>query len=141
MDSISTKSNEAILIVALSNGKLVANFSSPHEFKFEDGSYLNAVSAEKAEKLAVKFIEDINPFNGDVSLRFELTEEIIEEMEFWQNLKNKGHVDVVFCPLPMIVAIKEKFGMGEEWLLQSPFRSVRIENRIEKLVSISKQCI
>ena len=48
-------------------------------------------------------------------------------------------LDVVFCPLPMIVALKEWY--SENWLILSPFRSIRIEDRIKKLVSIHKQCI
>jgi hypothetical protein len=44
-------------IVILSNGKRVANFSSPHEFKFVDGTILPAVSNEDAEKYKVDFIE------------------------------------------------------------------------------------
>ena len=66
-------------ITTLTNGKKVANFSSPHEFKFTDGSILPAVSDELAET--------------------------------YYDLKN------------------------------SPFRSVRIEDRIKKLVSIHKQCV
>ena len=44
-------------IITLSNGKKVANFSSPHPFTFTDGSVIPAVSNEESERLKVTFIE------------------------------------------------------------------------------------
>lgn len=127
-------------ITTLSNGKKVANFSSPHEFAFTDGSILRAHNAETSNKLKINFIEDVAP-NGDVSLKFELTEEVLEKMGEYMLLYKIKAVDVVFCPLPMIVAIKEEPTLGTSYLYASPFRAVRIEDRIKKLVSIDKQCI
>lgn len=125
-------------IVTLSNGKKVANFSSPHDFKFTDGSILPAVVPELATLLQVTFIEDLHD-NGDVMLSFDLSDVIINEMAWWNDCHLAGDVDVVFCPLPMITAIKESY--GTLWIKASPFRAIRIEDRINKLVSIDKQCI
>lgn len=118
-------------ILVLSNGKQVANFSSPHSFTFTDGSVLKEVSNELANKLAVKFNESSYD-EGDIKLTFELTSEIREEMDKWENLWKQGYVDVVFCPLPMIQCIPG--------VQLTPFRSIRIEDRVKKLVSIDKQC-
>lgn len=128
------------IIVTLSNGKRVANFSSPHDFTFTDGCVLPAHDAETSNKLKINFIEDV-AHNGDVSLKFELTEDVLEEMGKYMKLYQQKEVDVVFCPLPMIVAIKEEPTLGTSYLYSSPFRAVRIEDRIKKLVSIDKQCI
>ncbi len=125
-------------IITLSNGKRVANFSSPHPFVFEDGSVLNAVSNEESERLKVTFLEE-ELADGDIKLSFELSNDVRNKMTECKMLYKEHLVDVIFCPLPMIVAIKEEF--GEEWLVNSPFRSIRIEDRIKKLVSINKQCI
>ena len=127
-------------IITLSNGKRVGNFSSPHAFEFVDGSILPAVSNEDAEKYKVIFIEDVDPDNGDVELTFKLSSEIHELISNWQILYDEGYVDVVFCPLPMIQALKEHTHWKHN-LKESPFRGVRIEDRINKLVSISKQCL
>lgn len=123
-------------IITLSNGKKVANFSSPHSFQFEDGSVLPAVSNEESERLKVDFIEE-DLGGGDIGLKFKLSQEVIEEISNWSNAYFNKLVDVVFCPLPMITALKER-GYN---LKNSPFRAVRIEDRINKLVSINKQCI
>jgi hypothetical protein len=124
-------------IIELSNGKLVANFSSPHPFTFTDGSVLPPVSNEDSERLKIQFNEVVHP-NGDTELSFELTEAVREQMGYWMDKWNSGEVNVVFCPLPMITAIKN---LNPNSVIHSPFRSVRMEDRIAKLVSIEKQCI
>ena len=123
-------------IITLSNGKRVGNFSSPHEFVFEDGNILPAVSESIADHLKVTFLETVHE-NGDVSLTFDLSTSVLHEMKTWVNLWINKEVDVVFCPLPMITALSER---GYD-IKNSPFRSIRIEDRIKKLVSINKQCI
>ena len=130
-------------IITLSNGKKVGNFSSPHPFTFEDGSVLPAVSPEEAERLKIDFIEtdlfDWAYRSGDIELNFNLTHEVREEMDKWYKIARNKEVDVVFCPLPMITAIKTQY--SKTYLTISPFRAVRMEDRIKKLVSINKQCI
>jgi len=123
-------------MIILSNGKRVANFSSPHPFEFTDGSILEAVSNEKAENLKITFHESVDT-NGDVRLSFSLSVDVIKEVAIWQQMWNNNSIDVVFCPLPMITALRES---GYD-LKFSPFRSIRVEDRIKKLVSIEKQCI
>ena len=136
-------------MIKLSNGKTVANFSSPHEFMFTDGSVLPAVSEKDADDLKVDFIEDCDE-DGDLVLSFKLSEDIYEKMIEYMMLYRTGFLDIVYCPLPMILRLKEE-GVpyrhpGKEivsWsdLKHSPFRSVRIEDRFKKLVSIDKQCM
>ena len=123
-------------IVELSNGKLVANFSSPHSFVFTDGVVLPAKSEEDSERLKVTFKEKLYA-NGDVELSFDLSEDVMNEIALYEFLYEQNEVHVVFCPLPMITSLKEK----KYDLINSPFRAVRIEDRINKLVSIEKQCL
>lgn len=128
-------------IKTLSNGKVVANFSSPHSFEFTDGTILPAVSNEDAERLKITFIEIPLGATGDIELCFELSDDVLEEMENWLAIYLRGEIDVVFCPLPMITAIRNTYRYGRNYLLVSPFRAIRMEDRIKKLVSIDKQCI
>jgi hypothetical protein len=129
-------------IVKLSNGKKVANFSSPHEFKFEDGTVLPAHTPEHANHYRVDMWEhEMDDESGDIILGFKLSPQVIELMGDWHKLWIYDDVDVVFCPLPMITAIKEHANFGLSYLSNSPFRGVRIPDRINKLVSISKQCL
>lgn len=124
-------------IIELSNGKLVANFSSPHPFTFTDGSILPAKSEDEAERLKVNFHEDIDE-DGDVKLSFSLSTQLYDEIIYWQQKYINKEINVVFCPLPMITAIK---GQIQDDLKETPFRTIRQEDRIKKLVSIEKQCL
>jgi len=126
-------------IVELSNGKLVANFSSPHPFTFTDGNILPAKSKIESERLKVNFHEDTDT-NGDVRLSFSLSNEVGYEIIYWLRLYAENKINVVFCPLPMITALKNKNTMIDD-LKKTPFRAIRIEDRNKKLVSIEKQCI
>lgn len=126
-------------IITLTNGKRVANFSSPHDFTFTDGTILPAVSSEDAEKYKVTFIENVDESTGDVQLDFKLTDDIIKLMLQWVDKHDNDEVDVVFIPMPMLIALKEQAPFHE--IKAAPFRAVRMEDRIQKLVSIDKQCI
>ena len=131
-------------IIKLTNGLRIANFSSPHPFTFTDGSILPEVSIEEAERLKIDFIE--KPYknmtaNGvnynDIELSFELSDEVLNEVGRWNEKFRNRLVDIVLCPLPMITALK-----NDEVLLQAtPFRAVRMGDRIKKLAEIDKFCI
>jgi hypothetical protein len=128
------------MIVTLSNGKRVANFSSPHDFIYEDGTILPAQNEWLSEHLKVTFNE-YELTDGDVMLSFSLSPQIKAEMQRYYDMWNNDEVDVVVCPLPMITAIREHPDYGSGYLIGSPFRSIRVEDRIKKLVSIHKQCL
>jgi len=128
--------------IRLSNQLIVGNFSSPHKFTFEDGSVLDAVSNYDSERLKVDFIETTwsgsTPFT--VTLKFELSNAVRCEMERWEQLHKANKVDVVLCPLVMIQALKDmedkEWGINPYDLLNSPFRAIRMKDRIKKLISI-----
>ena len=114
-------------IITLSNGKKVANFSSPHPFTFTDGSILPAVSPSEAKRLKVTFIEEELP-GDDIKLSFELSDSVLAEMDKWVRMKHNDEVHVVFCPLPMITAIKAHPGYGEDYLLRKDRKSTRLNS-------------
>lgn len=122
--------------IRLSNGKRVGNFSSPHSFTFEDGNVLSGVSDLDAVRLQVTFNE-IELAHGDVKLSFTLSQEVKKQMQHWLTEYQAGNIDVVFCCLPMITALHAE---GYD-VLHSPFRSIRVTDRISKLISITKQCL
>jgi len=140
-------------IVTLKNGLRIGNFSSPHDFKFTDGTILKAVSNETAENLKVTFNEVSEPKssqqpNGnfktwwDVALDFKLTNAIRSEIDIWSSIQDSRMVDIVLIPLPMLTAMKTDNRLIEIYELRHlPFRCIRIEDRINKLVSTEKFCI
>ena len=93
-------------------------------------------------RLKVNFIEEILPSPigvkridieqmwTDVSLSFELSEEVYNEIDIWQKMWQHNDVDIVLCPLPMIQALKKELIIKD-----TPFRAVRMKDRIKKTVS------
>jgi len=69
-----------------------------------------------------------------VRLDFTLSEEVKWEMEMWYKMFKHNDVDIVLCPLPMIQALTQE-GYTSGWLINSPFRAVRMKDRILKTVS------
>jgi hypothetical protein len=138
-------------VVRLSNQLLVGNFSSPHQFTFDDGTILDAVSDYDSMRLKVDFnetiVETCTPNVGEtdeirnyikaystVTLDFTLSDEVKREMEVWMKMHQHNDVDIVLCPLPMIEAFKLE-GLVNGWIVNSPFRAVRMKDRIAKTVS------
>lgn len=136
-----------INIVTLKNGLQVANFSSPHEFIFDEGTIVPAKSAGEAERLKVTFIESSHEIAGGgeedncifhhVRLRFELSEDIINELKSCEILYLNKELDVLLCPFPMIQAI-ESHPDSEVRSFRSFCFSIRIEDRINKICSSTK---
>jgi|TARA_R100000781_G_C4075968_1_gene126097 hypothetical protein len=148
---------EDMPITTLSNGIRVANFSSPHDFEFEDSSILKACSKERAEKLKIIFNETIktqkiNAKGYDVktktwqsgidikniSLDFELSENVLNEMD--NIIKLKDLVDIIIIPLPMLTALKKKYTHPKAIEI-SKYRVIKMKSRTEKLVKINEWCI
>ena len=125
--------------IRLSNQLIVGNFSSPHSFTFEDGSVLDAVNDYDSERLKVIFNETIIQERSTVmtvSLDFSLTADVLEEMDIWTKMWKHNDVDVVLCALPMIQALQKNIVNDDYHILDSPFRAVRLKDRIKKLASI-----
>ena len=127
-------------VVRLSNQLIVGNFSSPHDFTFEDGTILPAVSDYDSIRLKVNFNETVVDDNlakkyKTIMLDFTLSDEVIREMEVWHKMWQHNDVDIVLCPLPMIQALQQTDDDLKS-LLDSPFRAVRMKDRIKKLSSI-----
>lgn len=137
-------------IVKLSNGLRVANFSSPHDFKFEDGNILKACDDNRSELLKVNFDETkqtilyINSgvktenIKLDFSLSNVLADEIQSILDTWEN---HDLFDIILIPLSMMNAIKNDWRFDELNILDTPFRVIRMKSRLDKVVRIDQFCI
>lgn len=131
-------------IITLSNGLRVANFSSPHPFKFTDGSIVPAVPAVLAQTYELEAIETITKspdFNVQlIEISWRLTHKTRLHINAWRLEWLKRKVDVVLVPLPVMSALKAA-GWGKIAIVNSPFRVIRSANRITKEIHIDKFCI
>lgn len=122
-------------IITLKNGVKVANFSSPHTFTFEDGCKLEKCDAREAGLFKVQFkekvVKDIRDIAG-VEMDFMLSKPLLSRINMWEQLYNEKKVDIVFCSLPLLTAIKKILDVKE--LMKMPFRGVRTKDRNKKLI-------
>ena len=130
-------------IYKLSNGLRVANFSSPHPFRFTDGTEIPAVSDELAEKLLLDVDEQLcnerNRKFKTVKVDWSLSEAVSDEIDYWFTFFAMKKVDIVIVPLPVMTALKSIW--NEKDVIKSPFRVIRVANRIAKTIYCDKYCI
>ena len=123
-------------IITLSNGLRVANLNSPHDFIFEDGSILPAVSNEFALATQLEN-EDVEVFNGSftvVEKRFKISAACYAAID----ALNLGDVcDVIIAPLPVVMLGKE---LGWYQFSSCKVYGCYLVDRIKKTVSINKFC-
>jgi len=134
-------------IVTLSNGLVVANFSSPHEFRFTDGSVLEACSADAANKLllelkeeetvsALQFYERQNckvNFDEvkDTYLKYYMSDIVSEELIDL----GKIAIDCILVPLPVATAIASINSNERGYKIA---RVCRVADRVKKTVYHNK---
>lgn len=136
-------SNVDSRIHKLKCGLRVANFSSPHPFTFTDGTVIPAVDKELASKLMLDVEEQMVPQRNSrfktVKLDWTLSERVADEIDLWYTFFAMKKVDVVIVPLPVMVALRGIW--DEKKIIKSPFRVIRVANRITKEIEIFKYCI
>jgi hypothetical protein len=121
-------------VITLVNGIRIANFSSPHPFRFVTGEVLPACTGERANHMALNPVEQEvkNPGGwADLSLRFELTPEVIAGLEQLE----AAEVDVVLIPFPVLEAIKRA---GREL---GKARVIRTADRVTKEIYSDVFCV
>jgi len=121
--------------VKLKNGLRVVNFSSPHDFKFTDGTVLSRVDCETVRRFSVKQIEKkIENSRGwvDVEMAFELPPAIIQALD---ELEADSSVDIVLVSFPTLTAIKASGRpLGKA-------RVCKLADRVSMLVCVDQFCI
>lgn len=139
------------VIITLTNGLRVANFSSNYSFKFTDGSVLPAISNEFCTKLSMEPYEykfrystygkDSDCFES-IKLSFNAASDVIDSINYWYNLWNiEQLVDIVIVPLPVITMMRNSMNWDDDRIYCSPFRTIRVADRLTKKICIDKFCI
>ena len=130
-------------IYTLKNGLRVSNFSSPHSFVFTDSTVIPAVDKERAQALRLDVVEHkVSQRNSrfrTVMLDWTLSERVSDEIDYWYTFFAMKKVDVVIVPLPVMVALRKVW--DQKKILKSPFRVIRVADRITKRIHVDKFCI
>ena len=130
-------------IYKLKNGLRIANFSSPHSFTFTTGEILPAVDDELATRMMLEVEETPQKerhvkFNT-VTLDWSLSEDVADYIDLWWTFYNLKKIDIVIVPLPVMTALHSIW--NDKDILKSPFRVIRVANRITKEIYVDKFCI
>jgi hypothetical protein len=114
---MTTKTITAAPAVTLTNGLRVANFSSPHQFNFVDGTVLPACDNERCAALSMDRADEEAEWTGPlfnvstpimaVKPVFEMNEALLAELEAAQE---SWDVDVVIVPFPLLQALRDSEG-------------------------------
>lgn len=127
-------------MIILKNGLRVENFSSPHQFIFDDGSIIEGTTAEVSKLCMATAVEtkDRNERGfTNVTLTFVMNEQLNNQLQSFHNKWINKEVDIVLISLPTMTAMK-----SDDWdILNSPFRVVRLADRVNKTVSSNEFCI
>ena len=137
---ISMPYGEMMPVVTLSNGYILANFSSNHSFRFEDGNVLPACSNERCERLTL-ISNETKVHTGnlwiDVKMHYIMSDTVREELVYIIN--NTGLIDIVIVPRPVLEAIEEGYPEANNSYIQ--FRGIRMKSRSMKISHMNKFCI
>ena len=118
--------------VTLSTGITVANFSSPHPFRFEDGSILEAMPRSAAEELS---LEDISSEVDrgrwiDCHRRWTIPPAVCDVLDA---LEADPDVDIIILPLLVLTTLAERAqgyaGKG---------RTVVLVDRVSRICSVDR---
>jgi hypothetical protein len=126
--------------VTLSNGLVVANFSSSHSFEFEDGNILAGCSKERCMNLMLnaKDVEVRREVGGisiiDIDLSFEMTHSVMSALI---STCMDAEVMVVLVPLPVMRCIPE----DAPECVKNKARVIRVANRVTRAICIDRFCI
>ena len=127
------ENRELVRIVTVSNGLRIANFSSPHEFQFVDGSVLGACHVDRSNwlKLDHAEVEHKLPRWTDIELRFEMNDVVRNEIA---RVDAMIPIDIILVPLPVLECIRREG-------LTTKCRGIRVADRIKKTIYCDRFCV
>ena len=124
----------------------MGNFSSPHSFKFVDGSILPRVDPDIVKLLTLDVEEQDynirrikNSLFTTVKLIWATTEVFMDHVVDIHEEYKRENIDICLMPLPGMVALKEMWSVKE--IIYSPFRVIRVADRETKEIFIDKFCV
>jgi len=134
--------------IKLDNGIRIANFSSPHSFRFNTGEELPACSAVRAKSLMLKAEEcEFTHPKGwtDIALSFRMTVEVWHEL---QALVAREDIDVLLVPFPVITAMRDHmasfapdpFEAQRNDQMRAKVRTIRSADRVTKTIYSDRFC-
>jgi len=124
-------------IARLSTGLVVANFSSPHKFNFDDGTVLGACSPERAKLSMLESVEVVvggDDLHDMINLELIMSDDVRAAIDAARTQRDEDGVDVIIVPFPVLNA------MADCGLDATGFATIRIVDRVAKVASSRRFC-
>ncbi len=129
-------------VITLKNGITIANFSSPHKFRFVTGEELPACAKERARNLMLECEEIEHPNTSclwtDLEIEFSMSNAVMAELE----KVCAGDIDILLVPLPVLQCVRKLAEASEDgWkLVRDKARCVRVADRVTKTIFSDRFC-
>jgi hypothetical protein len=132
--------------IKLNSGIKIANFSSPHRYKFHTGEELMACEDEVANDMKLNENHYYYQQKGweDVEIRYELSDKIYDDL---LELSSEDGIDIILVPYPVMNCVKEsalKVGGASTFDgIQSILNKIRVcklDDRVTKVIRSDKFC-
>ena len=132
--------------IKLNSGIKIANFSSPHRYKFHTGEELMACEDEVANDMKLNENHYYYQQKGweDVEIRYELSDKIYNDL---LELSSEDGIDIILVPYPVMNCVKEsalKVGGASTFDgIQSILNKIRVcklDDRVTKVIRSDKFC-
>jgi|TARA_R100000501_G_C2536899_1_gene57402 hypothetical protein len=132
--------------IKLNSGIKIANFSSPHRYKFHTGEELTACEDEVANDMKLNENHYYYQQKGweDVEIRYMLSDKIYDDL---LELSSEDGIDIILVPYPVMNCVKEsalKVGGASTFDgLQSILNKIRVcklDDRVTKVIRSDKFC-
>jgi len=126
-------------VITLDNGITIANWSSPHEFKFTTGEVLPACEPDRAKSMSLDIDENIvnNEQWEDIEMSTSVPESVYEDL---QKLQYNDKIDIILVPFMVLDALKNSYSTSYGSLSTEKCRVIRVADRVTKEIYPDKFC-
>jgi len=131
--------NKVCPVITLDNGIRIANWSSPHEFKFTTGEVLPACTPERVKLMSLEIDEIVvnNEKWKDIEMSTKVTETIYDDL---RKLQDDDEIDIILVPFMVLDALKNSYSTSYGSLSTEKCRVIRVANRVTKEIYPDKFC-
>ena len=125
-------------VITLDNGITIANWSSPHEFKFTTGEVLPACTPERVNAMSIDIDETVvsNKKWDDIKIKTSIPDVVRDDLKI---LQDNEDIDIILVPFMVLSAMKSLLMMKYPYFFK--LRVIRVADRVTKEIYPDKFCI
>jgi len=125
-------------VITLDNGIRIANWSSPHEFKFTTGEILPACAPERVKAMSLNIDETVVNQEKwkDIEISTKVPKIVFDDL---QKLQYDDEIDIILVPFMVLSALRNSYSKFSSNTRKC--RVIRVADRVTKEIYPDKFCI